>query len=385
MKDLIKFELYKIFSKKSVLALIAICIISSVLPSITDYLDMKGKGLKSYENIKKVGQGYEGQVITDEKMKYLEKNGLQIRKKDSKGEYVTDKERVSAYGVSDFFMWVNPEYIINGRVYKFNDIKKEIAKLEKDGDKNSYEYKEFKYIHDLIEKKPIPKFYFKFGWKYATEFNMNPLWMAILIIVSICTIFSNEYQSNTASIIFSSKNGQGKLTLAKVISGLLFSTIIFLVINGIQVAILGMHGFDGWNLPLGFLPSYARTPYIMNIGTFYMMGLLVSYIGVVLFTLLIMLVSLISKNDMISFAINVVILLGPGFLAKIMPTYMLTKIFMELNIENLIGPISMFGNISTYNILGTPTLYLNVIVSIAVLSIPIVLYLIYKLGKRQVV
>lgn len=45
----------------------------------------------------------------------------------------------------------------------------------------------------------------------------------------------------------------------------------------------------------------------------------------------------------------------------------------------------MFGNISTYNIFGNPTLYLNVIVSIAVVSIPIVLYLIYKLGKRQVV
>ncbi|MCU9809036.1 hypothetical protein LEQ06_13245 [Paraclostridium sp. AKS46] len=318
-------------------------------------------------------------------MKYLEKNGLQIMEKDSKGEYVTDKERVSAYGIYDFFMAANPEYMINGRFYKFDDIKKEIAKLEKDGEKSSYEYKEFKYIHDLIEKKPIPKFYFKFGWRNATEFNMNPLWMAILIIVSICTIFSNEYQSNTASIIFSSKNGQGRLTLAKVISGLLFSTIIFLVINGIQVAILAMHGFDGWNLPLGFLPSYARTPYIMNIGTFYMMGLLVSYIGVVLFTLLVMLVSLISKNDMISFAINVVILLGPSFLAKIMPTYILTKIFMELNIANLMCPIGMFGNISTYNIFGNPTLWLSVMISIAAVSIPIVLYLIHKIGKRQVV
>ncbi|UOW69221.1 hypothetical protein [Paraclostridium bifermentans] len=385
MKELIKFELYKIFAKKSVLALIVICIISSVLPSITDYLDMKEKGLKSYENIKKVGQEYEGQVITDEKMKYLEKNGLQIREKDNRGEYVTDKERVSAYGIYDFFMAANPEYLINGRFYKFDDIKKEVAKLEKDGCKNSYEYKEFKYIHDLIEKKQIPKFYFKFGWNNATEFNMNPLWVAILIIVSICTIFSNEYQSNTASIIFSSKNGQGKLTLAKVISGLLFSTIIFLIINGIQIAIMAMHGFDGWDVPMGFLPSYARTPYIMNIGTFYMIGLLVSYIGVVLFTLLVMLVSLIIKNDMISFAINVVILLGPSFLAKIMPTYTLTKIFMELNIANLMCPIGMFGNISTYNIFGNPTLWLSVMISIAFVSIPIVLYLIYKIGKRQVV
>lgn len=385
MKELIKFELYKIFSKKSVLALIVICIISSVLPSITDYLDIKGKGLKSYENIKKLGQEYEGQVITEEKQDNLESMGNQARERYNNGEKINDKDKVITYGMYDYWLPLNSEYMVGGRFYKFDDIKEKINRLEKEGSKDTYEYKEFKYIHDLIEKKPIPKFYFKFGWRNATEFNMNPLWMAILIIVSICTIFSNEYQSNTASIIFSSKNGQGRLTLAKVISGLLFSTIIFLVINGIQVAILAMHGFDGCNLPLGFLPSYARTPYIMNIGTFYMMGLLVSYIGIVLFTLLVMLVSLISKNDMISFAINVVILLGPGFLAKIMPTYMLTKIFMELNIENLIGPISMFGNISTYNILGNPTLYLNVIVSIAVVSIPIVLYLIHKLGKRQVV
>ncbi|EQK41748.1 ABC-2 transporter family protein [[Clostridium] bifermentans ATCC 19299] len=385
MKELIKFELYKIFSKKSVLALIVICIISSVLPSITDYLDIKGKGLKSYENIKKLGQEYEGQVITEEKQDNLESMGNQARERYNNGEKINDKDKVITYGMYDYWLPLNSEYMVGGRFYKFDDIKEKINRLEKEGSKDTYEYKEFKYIHDLIEKKPIPKFYFKFGWRNATEFNMNPLWMAILIIVSICTIFSNEYQSNTASIIFSSKNGQGRLTLAKVISGLLFSTIIFLVINGIQVAILAMHGFDGWNLPLGFLPSYARTPYIMNIGTFYMMGLLVSYIGIVLFTLLVMLVSLISKNDMISFAINVVILLGPGFLAKIMPTYMLTKIFMELNIENLIGPISMFGNISTYNILGNPTLYLNVIVSIAIVSIPIVLYLIHKIGKRQVV
>ncbi len=385
MKYLIKFELYKIFSKKSVLALIVICIISSVLPSITDYLDIKEKGLKSYENIKKLGQEYEGQVITEEKQDNLESMGNQARERYNNGEKINDKDKVITYGMYDYWLPLNSEYMVGGRFYKFDDIKEKINRLEKEGNKDTYEYKEFKYIHDLIEKKPIPKFYFKFGWRNATEFNMNPLWIAILIIVSMCTIFSNEYQSNTSSIIFSSKNGQGRLTLAKVISGLLFSTIIFLVINGIQVAIMAMHGFDGWNLPLGFLPSYARTPYIMNIGTFYMMGLLVSYIGIVLFTLLVMLVSLISKNDMISFAINVVILLGPGFLAKIMPTYMLTKIFMELNIENLIGPISMFGNISTYNILGNPTLYLNVIVSIAVVSIPIVLYLIYKLGKRQVV
>ena len=58
---------------------------------------------------------------------------------------------------------------------------------------------------------------------------------------------------------------------------------------------MAMHGFDGWDVPMSFLSSCVRTPYTMNIGTFYIMGLIVSYIGVVLFTLLVMLVSLISK------------------------------------------------------------------------------------------
>ncbi|WP_250674459.1 ABC transporter permease subunit [Paraclostridium ghonii] len=384
MKELVKFELYKIFSKKSVLGLMLICIILSVLPSITDYLDMKDKGL-SYENIKKIGKEYEGQVITEEKMNYLEQIGNQAREKYNKGEEIADKEKVITYGLSDFFIGINPDYMINDKFYNLNDMKKNINKLEKEGNRDTYEYKELKYIHDLIEKKPIPKYYFKFGWRDATDFNMTPMWIGILIIISICTIFSNEYQSNTSSIIFSSKNGQGKLTLAKVISGLLFSTIIFMVINGIQVAIIAMHGFEGWNLPMSFLPNTVRTPYIMNIGTFYMFGLLVSYIGVVLFTLLVMLVSLVIKNNMISFAISVVMLIGPGFLAKVMPTYILTKIFMELNIENLIGPIRMFGDTSTYNIFGNPTLHLNVLLTIGIISIPIVLYLINKLGKRQVV
>ncbi|MBC8630553.1 hypothetical protein [Paeniclostridium hominis] len=78
-------------------------------------------------------------------------------------------------------------------------------------------------------------------------------------------------------------------------------------------------------------------------------------------------------------------LLGPEFIGRFMPTYTLTKIFAELNIENLIGPISMFGNISTYNIFGKPVLYLNVIVTIGIISIPIVLYFINRIGKKQVV
>ncbi|CEQ20759.1 putative lipoprotein [[Clostridium] sordellii] len=298
---------------------------------------------------------------------------------------MSEKEKVRTFGMMDYMLGANPQYMINGRFYTFNDMKKELKRLEKEGDINNYEYKELKYIHDLVDKKENPKYYFKFGWREATDFNMNCMWMSILILVSICTIFSNEYQSNTASIVFSSKNGQKKLTTAKVITGLIFSTFVFLIMNGIQVIILAMHGFKGWDVPMSFLPSCVRTPYTINIGTFYIYGLIVSFIGVLLFTLVIILASLISKSNLVSLASGVAILLGPEFIGRFMPTYNLTKVFAELNIESLIGPKSIFGNISTYNIFGKPVLYLNVIVTIGIISIPIVLYFINKLGKKQVV
>jgi hypothetical protein len=384
MKDLVKFELYKIFSKKMVLILLIACVISSLSSTVTDHLNIKEKGL-SYTSIKQIGKDYEGQVITEKKQDIWETQGTNAMRKYNKGENISDKEKVIAYGMFDYMLGVNPEYMLNGKFYKFNDMKKELKRLEKEGDTNSYEYKELKYIHDLVAKKETPKYYFKFGWGEATDFNMNCMWMSILILVSICTIFSNEYQSNTASIVLSSKNGQKQLTTAKVIAGLMFSTFVFLIMNGIQLIILSMHGFKGWNIPMSFLPSYVRTPYTMNIGTFYICGLIVSFIGILLFTLLIMLASLISKSNLVSLASGVAILLGPEFIGRFMPTYNLTKIFAELNVESIIGPRSIFGNISTYNILGKPVLYLNVIVTIAIIIIPIVLYLINRLGKKQVV
>ncbi|XTR39151.1 hypothetical protein ACQQ2T_07105 [Paraclostridium tenue] len=384
MKDLVKFELYKIFSKKIVLVLLVGCIVASLSNTVTSYLDIRSKGL-SYSSIQKIGKEYEGQIITEKKSDIFGKQCGDLLTKYNDGKILSDKEKVKAFGMTDYSIWINPEYMINGKFYKFDDMKKELKRLEKEGDTSSYQYKELKYIHDLVSKKETPKYYFKFGWREATNFNMNCMWMSILILVSICTIFSNEYQSNTASIVLSSKNGQKKLTTAKIITGLIFSTFVSLIMNGIQVIILAMHGFKGWDVPMSFLSSYVRTPYTMNIGTFYICGLIVSFIGTVLFTLLIMLVSLISKNNMISFAVSVATLLGPEFIGRFMPTYNLTKIFAELNIENLIGPISMFGSISTYNIFGKPVLYLNVIVTIGIISIPIVLYFINRIGKKQVV
>lgn len=385
MIDLIKFEIYKLFSRKIVLVLMLICIIIALLPTIDEYTDLKKDGLVSYDNIKKVGKEYEGENITKKSIHEFDKKASDIRTRYHNGEHTTEKERVRGFGMVDYMLNLNPDYTINGKKYRYKDIEKEIDRMEKDGETNTYEYKNIKYVKDLIDKRESPKYYFKFGWEQATEFITKPLLISILIIVSVSTIFSNDYQSNTIPIVLSSKNGKRKLTWAKVIAGLAFSTTVFLIINGIQVLILALHKFDGWDVPLNFFYMYVRTPYNINISTFYILGLLVSFIGVILFTLIVMLISLISKNNLTAFAISIAALLGPEFISKVMPTYTSSRIFREMNIYNLMRPIATFGDISTYNIFSNPTLYLNILFTIGVISIPIVLYLINRIGKKQVI
>lgn len=384
MKELVKFELYKIFSKKIVMALIIIGLLVPLIGTAAAYIDINLKGFSSYDDIKKLCKNYENQVITNEEGIKIENDYQTVMRKYNKGEDVTDYNKALTYIRNDY-SWPTHFKRINNKIYDLGTMEKELDKFKKEKLTNSYEYKELKYGYDLVSKQKTPIYEFKFWWQIATDFYVVQMCMAIMIIVGICTIFSNEYQSNTAAIVLSAKNGQRKLTTAKIIAGLTFSITIFLIITILQTVFPAMNGFENFEVPMNLLVRYSNTPYAtMSIGTLYINGIAINFIGVILFTLLVMLVSLISKNNMLSFAISVALLLGPKFIGGIMPIEILQKVFTELNVQNLIAPTNLFSKISIYNIFENPVLYLNVIVTIGIVSIPIVLYFINKLGKKQV-
>ncbi|WP_373600313.1 ABC transporter permease subunit [Paraclostridium bifermentans] len=384
MKELVKFELYKIFSKKIVMALIIIGLLVPLISTAVFYIDINKKGFSGYDDIKRLCKNYENQVITPKESEKLENNYQTVMRKYNKGEVVSDYNKACTFIRNDYFTPAT-FYILNNKMYDLKSMESSLDKLEKDKSTNSYEYKELKYAYDLVSKQKTPRYEFKFWWAMAVDFYIIQMCMAIMIIVGICTIFSNEYQSNTAAIVLSTKYGQKKLTISKIIAGLTFSITIFLIMTALQTLLPAMNGFENWDVTINLMAFYRLTPYVtMNIGTLYISGIVINFIGVILFTLLVMLVSLISKNNMLSFAISVALLLGPKFIGGVMPIEILQKVFTELNIQNLIAPTNLFSKISIYNIFGNPVLYLNVLVTIGIVSIPTVLYFINKLGKKQV-
>lgn len=128
---------------------------------------------------------------------------------------------------------------------------------------------------------------YEYGYPLGWSIFGDTTQMLILCILGICIavapVFSNEYQSGTDAVILSTTYGKSRVIYAKIISSLLFGTIVFAV-NAAAALLLPLltFGTEGGNLPLQIMDSYC--PYALTfsqssfitLGTAYfvMLGLL---------------------------------------------------------------------------------------------------------------
>jgi len=380
MIELIKFEIGKIFSKKSVWILIFAVLWSAFSLVFHEQRMLKNNGINGIKEKHEILAPYEGEVITKEGIENLEKERHKLIKK----EKLSPQEFIKVWLIPfDYNIDIDPTYIVNNQEYKVNDIKEEINKLKREGKTNTFEFKNLKYVYDLVSQKENPKFYSKMTWNYSADFTTIATFLSTLVALGVATIFSNDYQSNSASIVLSSKNGKNKLVLAKMISALLFSTLMFIITNGSYLIYTAMEKFKGWDVPLHFSQYYERTPFNISIIDFYIRGLGISFIGIILFTFLAMLISLAVKNNLIAMLITLGIYHVPIFISSFMPTKELFKIFRQLNIAEVMRIETMFKDVYTYNIFGSPVLYSNLLITLAIIAIPVVVYMIMHFGKKQ--
>lgn len=386
MIDLIKFELYKIFSKKSVRAVLLLIVLFSTFYVFAESIGMKFKGLDSLDYAYNIMKEHEGKVITEEGLANIDKTIEDLEKKEKSGEKLTKEEVVYMNYLHDANLNIDPSYKIDNQLYLTLDaIKDKISSLEKENKTDTYEYKNIKYVYNKVKNIEEPKYYFKAGWYRTTDFQVIAVLISILIVVGLAPMFSDEYQSNSAQIMLSCKRGKNKLVLSKIVSGLIFTTIIFTIIHSIYLISALRYDFIGWDKPLELFKYYRSTTFDMRIIDFYMIGLGISFIGAILFALVTMLISLLVKNNMISLLLSLGTYYFPKFIGDLIPVRALSKVFKEINIAEAIKVENMFVFPSTYDIFGNPTLYSTVLISLVLISIPIVICLIKYFGKRQAI
>ena len=384
MIDLIKFELYKIFSKKSVCIALLLTMLFATFNAFGESVNMKLKGLDSLDDVYSVMKEHEGKVITPEGIAKVEETIDNLSKKEDNGEKLTKEEAVYRYYLYEVIV-TDPTYIVNNQYYTIEEMKSEISKLEKEDKIDTYEYKNIKFVYDKVKNVEESKYYFKSGWLGTTDFNVIATLITTLIAVGLATVFSDEYQNNGAQIVLSCIRGKDKLVLSKIISGLIYTAIVFIIINTIYMFGALKFDFVGWDKPLELFKYYRTTPFDMRVIDYYIVGLGVSFVGAMLFSLVTMLMSLIAKNNMISLLFSLGMYYVPAFIGGFIPIDSIGRIFREINVAEAVRIVGMFRDTSTYNIFGTPVLYSTVLITLVIISIPVVAYLIKYIGKKQVI
>ena len=292
MKKLILFELRKVFSKRlSLIALVGI-LLFSVLISFSTYqnkyafdgVNAEGSGKTAVEIDKGIAAKYEG-ILTDEKVQQM----------------MSDFAPTSdLHGLSAIYVYQNA--MQSAAFSRFSD---------KEGNWNGLS------VSDVFGNEEI-KIGYVDGW-LSTSRNMVRVFvaLALAVIIMLAPIFSGEYEG-VDNIILTSKYGKTKCATAKVAAGILTAILTTALVAAFNLLLaLIFYGTEGLDCSILFAPSdYVEgfIPFNITCGTLLKYQILLAFTCTLSVTGITLLISAISKNQIVAFVVSMAIFLFPVLL-----------------------------------------------------------------------
>ncbi|MFI3255595.1 MAG: hypothetical protein R3Y63_14880, partial [Eubacteriales bacterium] len=193
------------------------------------------------------------QTIPDDVYPYYETDEFQENARPYEFVYKTIKPVFTGQGFT--FQRTDLETITNEEAYGYYDrrIRQIRANLESTSLYSKENVGRIMMIDDEVEK----PFVFDYVDGYDRYFELSQT-NTILIIFLICfivsPIFSNEYQTGTANLILTAKNGKKSQIFAKIFTGITLSTaVVVMLLSTCYIAMLLLYGTTGANAQLQLL------------------------------------------------------------------------------------------------------------------------------------
>ena len=393
--ELLKQELYKIFSKKYLFLILALMLL------FTYGFDLVTVTCGSTDNTYNYTKPFEGSVSKEKEDKiYKLFKSNENKDKDSEITRIyknmwysyLEQTRPKFVAIADVLKEADPLFknekldkrFHDFKGYKLNELNKDLKELKKAGKENTYEYKNKNKANNMYKKLSEPKFFYKEAWEYIDGFiiDFNISIVVIMLLLGVSPIFSEEYKTKVATIILSSKKGRRECVRAKILASIIYAIFVAFICNFIStILITKIYGIQGFNSPMQSLYDFSCSPYNFTISQFFVKLFFTSLIGSILFVLLILIISNITKSSMMTFFISSFIFAFPMILQKVvgMSNVWWKKPLISLSITQIINAREIYKVFSTINIFGQPLIYPYFIL---IYSLVLAILLTYFLHKR---
>jgi len=213
------------------------------------------------------------------------------------------------------------------------------------------------------------------GWVSYFSYRAGDLLLLFMIIIISSISFTQEKVSGFMPLLRSSRNGRDKTAIQKITVTVTFVFLLFLLFTAETWIIFYLRtGFSSVNNAIQVFTPLKMCPYVISVGQYFFITILIRASIFIVFSLIIMLISVFVYNYVVVFLSGLGIIGLNYFLY--MTRYLNTdNIFANVNLFSAIGTTSLFSKYRTFNLFGYPITHLSVLLTIVVIliifSIPI--------------
>lgn len=345
MRLMIRYELKKVFcrtrGKAALVSLLFLICITCFFSANVSWVNEKGEeetGFAAVAALRAAQKEWAGDLDEEKIRRVIAENRRIEETPEGQSEKVQESNIAYGWkqGIMEIRSLLNCSYAEQFREYDYfraDSLKEEDAALFYQnrtellrewlaGDaRELFSEKEKKYLMDQYESLPVPLYYdYAMGWTRLFEFAPTVVMITMLILgYLVGGIFSDEFAQKADAVFFSSFYGRNKAVRAKVIAGLLMTTMVyftvFLVYTVVNLCYLGA---DGWNMEVQASWTSWKCFYPITMLEKYFLIAFGGYVGCLFIATLTMLVSAKFKSAVLAVMVPVELIFIPSIVENFM-------------------------------------------------------------------
>lgn len=250
----------------------------------------------------------------------------------------------------------------------------------------SFSPAEADFLVNQYEAMETPLYYeYNDGWDTLIYYAPTLVMFLLFVIIFLVSgIFPSEHRLKANAIFFSTKLGRGKAVRAKLLSGLVTTTVIYwaaiAIYTIVGLALLGADGAGG-----AFQLLKWKAFYNLTIGQAYALSVLGGYVGTLFLALLAMIVSALTRSQVVAVIVPYVLVLAANFANSLLSSWEVLPSILGLLPDQLLQVARVLDDFNLYTLFGhvvgaVPLLFL--LYSALSLALLPLLYRVYR--KSQV-
>ncbi len=342
MRNMLQFELKKIFLKPVNKVLLVLLLVITLIGSFLAIRDVKYyrgdepvlSGPLAARQLKKEQKKWEGPVTEDVLRRVIQEN--QAINASAETEDIGFAQKQGFADLQDLICaafsepgeyepylcdTISPDKAAKLYERRISRLKKEVSEVE-EGRTGAFSQKQQDFLIHQYESLETPLYYeYAEGWKALLDSQYLPTLMIITIVIIgffVSGIFSDEFQTRADAIFFSTKFGRNKAIFAKIKAGFLTITVLYwFVMLLFSAVILGVLGIGGAGCMIQI--NYSNWESMYNVTYFqeWLICMFGGYIGNLFILTFAMFVSAKSRSAVLSIAIPFVLSCVPMFLGRV--------------------------------------------------------------------